>query len=195
MSKAPAAEAVEQVANLTGAISNALATVGIDLPIWFYQTVFLVLAGILFVLAILSLRTSTELAAATTAADKAKAIAKASGKVLTACVMGVIILGVLLFWGRLWLQPLPDHIRGRVQAENAGTIKLALIDSRGHPFEAGPPRPDSESGEFSLRYRPRRGDYPRILRISAPSCAPLDIPLTYGQLVSGVTLTPRFSCE
>ncbi len=167
------------------AVNAGLAAAGIDLPLFFTQLCILVLGllGLGFGIRKLRAEGITNLLA-----------------LLVVAGFGLLSLGVLAGWAETALRPLPGEVSGRVEvvpgpgAPTLAQVRVSLLDSRGESVARETGAVDSRTGYFALTHEPSFGERPRRLRVAAPGCEPLDLPLSKARLRAGAAVHVQYRC-
>jgi hypothetical protein len=107
----------------------------------------------------------------------------------------IVAAGIVFSWGYLLINPLPDHVFGKVHSRDLTGIRISLVDFRGDEIPTGSGAVDSVTGEFVLRYRAPFGDRPRSLIISKPHCADHEEPVSLAKLRAGSEFNVNYVCR
>ena len=88
-----------------------------------------------------------------------------------------------------------DHLNGRVSASQLDGVRVLARDHRRRQVSLGSVPVDTQSGDFSLRYRPEFGARPVYLLVEKPGCRSLTYPISRAQWKSLAGIVIEFSCE
>ena len=85
--------------------------------------------------------------------------------------IGLLLLGVVAYaWLERVLLNMPDHLFGRIIANDWQGLKVAALGATGSPVALQSVPVDSDNGSFGLRLQPVFADRPRWLLIEKPGC-------------------------
>jgi len=111
-----------------------------------------------------------------------------------ALAAAAVALGIAYNWFDEWYTPPSLQIVGTATGVPVGTVRLELLDYKGEPLGA-PVEWDSDSGLFSIAYRPVFGDPPSAIEARAEGCgAARRIPLRRAHLKQGLQVAIQFDC-
>jgi len=167
------------------AVNAGLAGVGIDLPLFFTQFCVLILCILGLAYGVRKLR--------------AEGVSNLLA-LLVVAGFGLFSLGVLAGWAETALFPLPGEVTGQVEltpgpnAPQLGQLRVSLLDSRGESVARETGAVDSRTGYFALTYASSFGERPRRVRVAAPGCPPLDLPLSKARLRAGAAVHLQYRC-
>lgn len=154
-----------------------LGKVGIDLaPLW--------LQAFLFVIVVALLIPVMRRVRARRKADRLPAIA--------AVVLALALLGIVI--GIVENASTPRRVAGSVGFDRLQDVRVTLLDFRDLTVSTGSGQVDSSTGQFALHYSPLMNGRARKLRISAPGCKPIDMPLARSQLRAASEVKWTYSC-
>ena len=85
--------------------------------------------------------------------------------------IGLLLLGFLAYaWLERILLHMPDHLFGRIIANDWQGLQVAALGATGSPVALQSVPVDSDNGSFGLRLQPMFADRPRWLLIEKPGC-------------------------
>jgi hypothetical protein len=109
--------------------------------------------------------------------------------------LGIVLIGIIFSWVYYLINPLPDHIFGKVNSEDLTDVGVGATDFRGDQIPAGSGVVDSRTGEFALRYEVSFGDRPRALIISKPNCDDQKVPISRAKLRAQSDFNVNYTCK
>jgi hypothetical protein len=109
--------------------------------------------------------------------------------------LGIVAIGIIFSWVYYLINPLPDHIFGKVNTQDLTDVRIGAVDFRGDQIPAGSGLVDSVTGEFVLRYKVTFGDRPRALIISKPNCAEQNVPISRAKLRARSDFIVNYTCK
>ncbi len=107
----------------------------------------------------------------------------------------IVAAGIVFSWVHLFINPLPDHIFGKVHSPDLSGVRVSLVDFQGNEIPTGSGAVDSVTGEFVLRYRVPFGDRPRALIVSKPHCSDLREPVSLAKLRAQSDFMVNYVCK
>lgn len=117
------------------------------------------------------------------------------GTVLGIVVFGLVSITILIHWIYLVINPLPDHIFGKIVTSDLAELRVELRDFRGEAVPVGSGAVDQESGDFVLRYQIPFGDRPRQLVVSQPGCQSQSYPVSRSKQRAQADFILAYDCE
>ncbi len=169
---------------VTRQLTDGLASVGIQLPLFVTQLFLLILSFTALIHGIRRLRRE--------GASDLPALLLTVG-------FGLFVVGVMFAWGEELLYPLPGQLSGRVDridrqdVDRFEGLRVQLLNGSGEKVSREAGILDSRNGLFALSYEPVFADPPQTLRVTAPGCQAVDHHLQRSDLrqQSGFTITYR----
>jgi hypothetical protein len=167
---------IDLPSQLLDKVVEILAKVGIELPALVLQLFLLVLVLLALFVAVRPLLADWR---------NAKPI-----PLLTAGAIALVAIGIV--FGIVTQARMPDRLIGRVTAPELHGVRVELLDFRGEPVSTSG-NVDTQTGEFIAYYSPTWFGRARTLRVSAPTCKPVDHAIPRSRL--GTESTWDFPCD
>lgn len=171
---------------VSDAINTGLSGVGIVLPLAVTQGFVIILCLVALAYGVLKLRRQEGTALLS---------------ILIVAGFGLFASGVAISWVDQGLHPLPGEVKGQVQMvgrtgpNRYSGLRAALLDFHGDNIGRESGMVDSTTGYFLLTFTPVFGDWPRLIRITAPGCSPRDFPVGQTELREEKTFLLEYRCQ
>ena len=165
------------------AVTEGLANLGIEPPLFIAQAFMLVLCIAAFIFGIILLRR--------------RGIKNLMGLLVT-IGFGLFAIGIIYFWLDNIMRPLPGRVTGNVEIVNRDDpglyydMRLTLLDFRDRNITIEGGFVDGRDGSFVLAYRPIFGDYPRSIQVTTPESKAQMFSLNRARLQTGTGIKLQY---